>query len=123
MSLLSKYEGEEFLVQLPVYNVAMGCCSKAGKWDIVLEVLQGALRHGHTPDVFSFSIAASVCTKNGQWRKTLELFDSLKERVDLNVFSYNAAISACEKVGVFFLVNVPRLKLALAFVFEFFIGL
>ncbi|CAE8642904.1 unnamed protein product, partial [Polarella glacialis] len=83
---------------LASYNAAMAACSRAGQWQVALELLQAVHEKlgSLAPSAISYSTAIGACAQAGQWQLALELLFGFS---DPDEFMYGAAISACEKGG------------------------
>ena len=72
------------------YIAAISACAKGGQWQEALAMLKAKVQ----PNV------TTACERSGQGLAVLTLFEvMLKAKVQPDVISYNAASSACEKVG------------------------
>ena len=62
------------------YNSMITCCERAGKWEIVVDILNcmlklKAARSKARPDCKTFSAAISCCGKQGRWKEACDIFD------------------------------------------------
>ena len=62
------------------YNSMITCCERAGKWEIVVDILNcmlklKAARGNARPDCKTFSAAISCCGKQGRWKEACDIFD------------------------------------------------
>ena len=78
---------------------AMDICSRAGRWESALSILQYAGRV-FTPNVVVFGAAMSALERGSMWRATQQLLDRMKSSVVApNVYVYTAALNSLEKAG------------------------
>ncbi|CAK0881003.1 unnamed protein product [Prorocentrum cordatum] len=75
-------------------------CGRTTQWSAALRLLREGLRLGVQLAPGHFIATASACRKGGQWQYALSaLSDMWKAKLEPNVISYSAGISACEKVS------------------------
>ena len=76
-------------------------------WECALSLLRRMKESGLSPDIRTYSSAISACEAAGEWQRALGVLQSLMDEADdedppesrLNLYCFNAAISACEKGG------------------------
>jgi len=103
---------------LVAYTSAISACAKDGAWQQALRLLVRMPLIGLQPNVIQFNAAISACAKAKEWRPALALLKRMRGEANANdkgqprqrrrrrlypspnVVSYNAAISACARGGV-----------------------
>jgi pentatricopeptide repeat domain-containing protein 1 len=103
---------------LVAYTSAISACAKDGAWQQALRLLVRMPLIGLQPNAIQFNAAISACAKAKEWRPALALLRRMRGEANANdkgrpkqrrrrqlypspnVVSYNAAISACARGGV-----------------------
>lgn len=78
------------------YSTAITACSRAGKWELALGLLDRMQGEGIAPNVTTFTAAITACRQGGQPRLVLTLLDSMSARgVKPDAICYSAALRCC----------------------------
>ena len=80
-------------------NAAITACGKAEEWPWAIHLLSrmGSIDGNSTPDVISYSAAASACT--GEWTQALQVLHEAMSQGMMDRMTLSAVISACEKAA------------------------
>eukprot|EP00435_Cladocopium_sp_Y103_P061935 s285_g23.t1 len=75
---------------------------RPGEWRLALALLHDLQDKQHRCSIITYSACMSVCEKAQQWQHAMALLRELRSdipRLRRNVIAYNAAITACLRVG------------------------
>lgn len=97
LSLLAQMRSRRIQTVTVTYNSSVAVCERRGHWRQALWLLAAMEAEAMVPDVIGFSSSISTCGFVAAWSTALAL---TLEGVE-DVFSFNAAISACDKGGQF----------------------
>eukprot|EP00435_Cladocopium_sp_Y103_P030733 s141_g7.t1 len=97
LSLLAQMRSQRIQAVTVTYNISMAVCERRGHWRQALWLLAAMEVEEVVPDVISCSSNVSACGFVAAWSTALALTLGGVE----DVFSFNAAISACDKGGQF----------------------
>lgn len=83
------------------YSAAISSCEKVSNWQAALHLFNEVrMKTYASPDVVAFNVAAiSSCGQGFRWQLALCLFQEARKQLVLTIISYNALITAFEKVA------------------------
>ncbi|CAK0831140.1 unnamed protein product, partial [Prorocentrum cordatum] len=118
LALLSEMREAKLEPNVISYNAGISACKKGEQWQRALALLSEMRETKLEPNVISYNAGISACEKGEQWQRALALLSEMREaklkgeqwqralallsemreaKLELDVISYSAGISACEK--------------------------